>query len=72
LISYRHDPAQYQLIGYKLDGIQRISEQKLNELPADKLKVLQENGSLQRMHAHLVSLKNFDRLYKLKAKAQVA
>ncbi|MCG8084024.1 MAG: SapC family protein [Candidatus Thiodiazotropha taylori] len=49
-------------------GMLRINEAKLNELPADKLKALQENGSLVRIHAHLISLKNFDRLYKLKTK----
>ena len=53
-------------------GMLRISETKLNELPADKIKALQDNGSLARIHAHLISLKNFDRLYKLKSKAYAA
>lgn len=51
-------------------GMLRISEERLNQLPAEKLKSLQENGSLARIHAHLLSLNNFERLYRLKAKKE--
>jgi hypothetical protein len=43
-------------------GLHRVSEQKLNELPADKLKELAQAGRLARVYAHLVSLHNFARL----------
>ena len=39
-----------------------VSEEKLNKLPADKLKELQENGALAQIYAHLVSLLGWDRL----------
>ena len=39
-----------------------VSEEKLNALPAKKLKELQENGALGQIYAHLVSLLGWDRL----------
>ncbi|HET6491978.1 MAG TPA: SapC family protein, partial [Burkholderiales bacterium] len=45
-----------------MTGLHRISEQKLNELPADTLKELAQTGRLARVYAHLVSLHNFARL----------
>lgn len=45
-----------------LGGMHRVSEQKLNELPADKIKELAQSGVLARIYAHLVSLHNFARL----------
>lgn len=45
-----------------LGGMHRVSEQKLNELPADKIKELAQAGVLARIYAHLVSLHNFARL----------
>lgn len=39
-----------------------VSEEKLNALPAAKLKELQENGALAQIYAHLVSLLGWDRL----------
>jgi hypothetical protein len=39
-----------------------ISEEKLNALPADKLKELQTNGALAQIYAHLVSLLGWERL----------
>jgi hypothetical protein len=39
-----------------------VSEEKLNTLPAEKLKELQENGALAQIYAHLVSLLGWDRL----------
>ena len=39
-----------------------VSEEKLNALPADKLKELQDNGALGQIYAHLVSLQGWDRL----------
>ncbi|WP_297510482.1 SapC family protein [uncultured Caulobacter sp.] len=39
-----------------------VSEDKLNALPADKLKELQQNGALGQIYAHLVSLLGWDRL----------
>jgi len=45
-----------------MTGMHRVSEQKLNELPADKLKELAQNGILARVYAHLISLNNFARL----------
>ena len=66
------EPFNYQVSVNGVDysgkpGMLRINEQKLNELPANKLKALQENGSLIRIHAHMISLNNFEKLYKLKA-----
>jgi len=45
-----------------LTGMYRVSETKLNELPAEKLKELAQSGVLARVYAHLVSLANFGRL----------
>ena len=45
-----------------MTGMFRVSEQKLAELPAEKLKGLAQNGSLSRIYAHLISLANFGRL----------
>ena len=43
-------------------GMYRVAEQKLVELPADKLKELAQKGILSRVYAHLISLANFGRL----------
>jgi hypothetical protein len=45
-----------------MSGMHRVSEQKLNALPADKLRELAQAGRLARIYAHLVSLHNFARL----------
>jgi hypothetical protein len=45
-----------------LSGLYRVSEQKLNALPADKLKEFAQAGVLARIYAHLISLNNFARL----------
>ena len=45
-----------------LTGLHRVSEQKLNELPAEKLKELAQSGVLSRVYSHLISLGNFARL----------
>lgn len=45
-----------------MTGMYRVSEQKLNELPADKLKALARSGTLARIYFHLLSLANFARL----------
>jgi hypothetical protein len=42
-----------------------ISETKLRELPAAKLKEMMENGALVQIHAHLISLIGWDRLIAL-------
>lgn len=39
-----------------------VSEEKLNNLSAEKLKELQQNGALAQIYAHLVSLLGWDRL----------
>ena len=39
-----------------------ISEDKLNALPVEKLKELQDNGALAQIYAHLISLLGWDRL----------
>ncbi|HEY1751630.1 MAG TPA: SapC family protein [Caulobacteraceae bacterium] len=39
-----------------------VSEEKLKELPADKVKELVGNGALAQMHAHLISLNGWDKL----------
>lgn len=41
---------------------QGVSEAKLNALPADKLKELRDNGALQQIYSHLLSLLGWDRL----------
>ncbi len=45
-----------------MTGMHRVSEQKLNDLPGDKLTDLARNGILARVYAHLISLGNFARL----------
>jgi hypothetical protein len=45
-----------------MSGMHRVSEQKLNALPADKLKELAQTGVLARVYCHLLSLTNFTRL----------
>lgn len=45
-----------------LSGMARVSEQKLGELDADKLKDLMQRGYLPRLFSHLGSLDNFQRL----------
>lgn len=45
-----------------LTGMYRVSEQKLNDLPAEKLKELAQTGVLARVYCHLLSLANFARL----------
>jgi hypothetical protein len=47
---------------FAVTGIHRVTEQKLSELPADKVKELTQNGILSRIYAHLISLNNFGRL----------
>ena len=42
-----------------------VSEEKLNALPADKIKELQTSGALAQIYAHLVSLLGWDRLIAL-------
>jgi hypothetical protein len=39
-----------------------VSEEKLNQLPGDKLVELRDNGALGQIYAHLVSLGSWDRL----------
>jgi hypothetical protein len=41
---------------------QGVSEAKLNALSAEKLKELRDNGALQQIYCHLVSLMGWDRL----------
>lgn len=45
-----------------LAGMYRVIEQKLSELPGDKLKELVQNGVLPRIYAHLMSMSNFTKL----------
>ena len=45
-----------------MTGMYRVAEQKLTDLPADKLKEMAQNGILSRVYAHLISLANFGRL----------
>lgn len=47
---------------FTLAGMFRVVEQKITELPADKLKELVANGVLPRIYAHLMSMSNFNRL----------
>jgi hypothetical protein len=46
----------------QMTGMYRVAEQKLAELPADKLKELAQKGILPRVYAHLISLANFGKL----------
>lgn len=50
-----------------LTGLHRVSEQKLHDLPPEKLKELAQSGRLARVYAHLVSLHNFARLLERRA-----
>ena len=52
-----------------LTGMYRVAEQKLADLPADKLKELAQKGVLSRIYAHLISLANFGRLLDRRAAA---
>ena len=45
-----------------LTGMHRVSEAKLQALPAERLQQLAHNGMLPRIYAHLMSLDNFQRL----------
>jgi hypothetical protein len=45
-----------------MTGMYRVAEQKMADLPGDKLKELAQNGILSRVYAHLISLSNFGRL----------
>ena len=45
-----------------MTGMYRVAEQKVAELPADKLREMAQNGILSRVYAHLISLANFGRL----------
>lgn len=47
---------------FTLAGMFRVAEPKINDLPADKLKELAQNGVLPRIYAHLMSMSNFTRL----------
>ncbi|MGB3455686.1 MAG: SapC family protein [Litorimonas sp.] len=51
-------PAERQ----KIADYYAVSETKLRELPADKIKSLSERGILAVVHAHLISLGNWQRL----------
>jgi len=54
-----------------MTGMYRVAEQKLAELPGEKLKELAQSGTLSRVYAHLISLGNFGRLLDRRA-AQAA
>jgi hypothetical protein len=45
-----------------MTGMYRVAEQKLNDLPAEKLRELAQTGVLARVYCHLLSLANFARL----------
>ena len=45
-----------------MTGLYRVAEQKMADLPPDKLKEMAQNGILSRVYAHLISLANFGRL----------
>jgi SapC protein len=47
---------------FALAGMHRVVEQRLHELPAEKIKELGQAGVLARVYAHLISLNNFARL----------
>ncbi|HET9662773.1 MAG TPA: SapC family protein [Burkholderiales bacterium] len=55
-----------------LTGLHRVSEQKLHDLPAEKLKELAQSGRLARVYAHLISLHNFARLLDRRARMLAA
>ncbi|MBL4622764.1 MAG: SapC family protein, partial [Immundisolibacteraceae bacterium] len=47
---------------FQLKNMYRVSEQKLNKLPADVIQDLMTEGSLARIYLHIASLNNFSRL----------
>jgi hypothetical protein len=51
----------------RLSGMFRVSESRLNTLPAETLTELMRSGFLSRIYAHLMSLDNFQRLLALDA-----
>jgi hypothetical protein len=51
-----------------LTGMYRVSEERLNALPAGMLQELARNGMLSRVYAQLLSLDNFQRLLDRRAK----
>lgn len=53
-----------------LTGMYRVSEEKLQALPAGTLQELARNGMLSRIYAHLLSLDNFQRLLDRRSAAQ--
>jgi hypothetical protein len=54
----------------QMTGMYRVAEQKLADLPADKLKELAQKGILPRVYAHLISLANFGKLLDRRAGAR--
>lgn len=46
----------------RLTGLYRVSEDRLNRLPAKDIKQLMKGGELSRIYAHLISLENFSGL----------
>lgn len=46
----------------RLTGLYRVSEERLNNLPAKDIKSLMKGGELSRIYAHLISLENFSGL----------
>lgn len=55
-----------------LAGMYRVIENKIPELPADKLKELAQNGVLPRLYAHLMSMSNFTKLLARRAAKRAA
>jgi hypothetical protein len=51
----------------RLQGMFRVDEQKLQEIPGKDLRTLMKKGELRAVYAHLVSLENFGRLLDLTA-----
>lgn len=49
----------------RLQGLHRVDEQKLSEVPGKDLRTLMKRGELRAVYAHLVSLENFARLLDL-------
>jgi hypothetical protein len=45
-----------------MTGMHRVAEEKLSQLPGERLQALARNGVLARVYAHLVSQLNFQRL----------
>ena len=45
--------------GYRIGNLMRVSEERLNRLPAEAIRRLMEEGMLSRIYAHLISLENF-------------